>query len=152
MCLFEKVIPKRFEVRVILRQTVGQSGLVSGTHLDQFLFLCNLLLLLVLPAQSSSGLSPAGLRSPGTGWPRYSPGYWVPFPSPLTTRRATVEVFYPDSTRDRSMKSQNQKVIHITTDSQSASLSVDGKVARISCVDSINVFMSLSADIKNPVY
>jgi hypothetical protein len=30
---------------------------------------------------------------PGRGWPRYTPRYWVPFPSPLTTRRATVEVF-----------------------------------------------------------
>jgi hypothetical protein len=28
------------------------------------------------------------------------PRHWVPFPSPLTTRRATVEVFYPASTRD----------------------------------------------------
>jgi hypothetical protein len=38
---------------------------------------------------------------PGTGWPSYSPGHWVPFPSPLTTRRATVEVFYPASTREK---------------------------------------------------
>jgi hypothetical protein len=29
----------------------------------------------------------------GTGWPSYTPGNWVPFASPLTTRRATVEVF-----------------------------------------------------------
>jgi hypothetical protein len=28
----------------------------------------------------------------GTGWPSYTPGHWVPFTSPLTTRRATVEV------------------------------------------------------------
>jgi hypothetical protein len=40
------------------------------------------------------------LYPPGTGWPRYTPGHWVPFPSPLTTRLATVEVFYPASTRD----------------------------------------------------
>jgi hypothetical protein len=40
------------------------------------------------------------LYPPGTGWPRYTPGHWVPFPSPLTTSRATVEVFYPASTRD----------------------------------------------------
>jgi hypothetical protein len=32
------------------------------------------------------------LCPPETGWPRYTPGHWVPFPSPLTTRRATVEV------------------------------------------------------------
>jgi hypothetical protein len=40
------------------------------------------------------------LYPPGTGWPRYTPGHWVPFLSPLTTRRATVEVFYPTSTQD----------------------------------------------------
>jgi hypothetical protein len=33
------------------------------------------------------------LYPPGTGWPSYTPGHWVPFPSPLTTDRATVEVF-----------------------------------------------------------
>jgi hypothetical protein len=30
---------------------------------------------------------------PGTGWPGYTPGHWVPFTSSLTSRRATVEVF-----------------------------------------------------------
>jgi hypothetical protein len=67
---------------------------------------------LVSPAQSLSGLSPAGqmtisccpiseipatwraksqyLYPPGTGWPSYIPGHWVPVQSPLTTRRATV--------------------------------------------------------------
>jgi hypothetical protein len=30
---------------------------------------------------------------PGTGWPSYTPGHWVPFTSSLMTRRATVEVF-----------------------------------------------------------
>jgi hypothetical protein len=33
------------------------------------------------------------LYPPGTGWPSYTPGHWVPFLSPLTTRRATAEVF-----------------------------------------------------------
>jgi hypothetical protein len=67
------------------------------------------------PAQSFSGLSPARLvtifyclkfktpktwkaRSPylhlpAIGWPIYVPRHWVPFTSPLTTHRATVEVF-----------------------------------------------------------
>jgi hypothetical protein len=36
----------------------------------------------------------------GTEWPRYNPRHWVPFPSPLTACRATVEVFYPASTRE----------------------------------------------------
>jgi hypothetical protein len=29
----------------------------------------------------------------GTGWPSYTPGHWVTFLWPVTTRRATVEVF-----------------------------------------------------------
>jgi hypothetical protein len=41
------------------------------------------------------------LYPPGTGCPRYTPGHWVPFPSPLTTRKAAVEVFYLASTRKR---------------------------------------------------
>jgi hypothetical protein len=74
------------------------------------------------PAQSYLGPSPAGLLTifyclrfetpptwravspylypPGTGWPSYTPRHWVTFSSPLTTRRATVEVFEPASTRD----------------------------------------------------
>jgi hypothetical protein len=43
-----------------------------------------------------------------TGWPRYTPGQWVSFPSPLTTRRATVEVFYPVSTQATTITSQWQ--------------------------------------------
>jgi hypothetical protein len=76
------------------------------------------------PAQSFSGPSPAELvttfyylkcettpawrtRSPylyppGTGWPSYNPRHWVPFSSPPTTRRATVEVFDTASTRELS--------------------------------------------------
>jgi hypothetical protein len=38
------------------------------------------------------------LYPPGTGWHSYTPRHWVPFSSPPTTRRATVEVFEPDST------------------------------------------------------
>jgi hypothetical protein len=37
------------------------------------------------------------LYPPGTEWPSYTLGHWVPFTSPLTTRRATVEVFEPSS-------------------------------------------------------
>jgi hypothetical protein len=39
------------------------------------------------------------LYPPGTGWPSYNPRHWVPFSSPSTTRRATVEVFEPVSTQ-----------------------------------------------------
>jgi hypothetical protein len=73
------------------------------------------------PAQSFSGPSPSGLMTvfyclrfeipptwrvrslnlypPGTGWPSYTPRQWVPFLSSPTTRRATVEVFEPASSR-----------------------------------------------------
>jgi hypothetical protein len=49
------------------------------------------------------------LYSTGTGCPSYTPGHWVPFPSPLTTRRATVEVFYPASTRGSTYNSNHWK-------------------------------------------
>jgi hypothetical protein len=79
--------------------------------------ICNLLLLLVLASAVPRDSRPyiivpiletlptwkarsPYLYPPGTGCPRYTPGHWVSFPSPLTTRRATVEVFYPSSTRD----------------------------------------------------
>jgi hypothetical protein len=47
---------------------------------------------------------PGGARSlylypPGIGWPSYTPRHWVPFSSPSTNRRATVEVFETASTR-----------------------------------------------------
>jgi hypothetical protein len=37
--------------------------------------------------------------SPRTWWPGYTSRHWVPFSSPSTARRATVEVFEPASTR-----------------------------------------------------
>jgi hypothetical protein len=40
------------------------------------------------------------LYPPGTGWPSYTSRHWVPFSSPPTTRRTTVEVFEPASTRN----------------------------------------------------
>jgi hypothetical protein len=39
------------------------------------------------------------LYSTGTGWHSHTPRHWVPFSSPPTTRRATVEVFEPASIR-----------------------------------------------------
>jgi hypothetical protein len=78
------------------------------------------------PAQSFSSPSPAGLMtifhcltletpstwrarspylySPRTRSPGYTPKHWVPFSSPPTTRRATVEVFEPTSKRDLVLK------------------------------------------------
>jgi hypothetical protein len=52
------------------------------------------------------------LYPPGTGWPSYTPAHWVPFPSPLTTRRATVEVFEPSNTRERSMSVEWSQLIN----------------------------------------
>jgi hypothetical protein len=74
------------------------------------------------PEQSFSGPSPARLKTifcclrlensstwelrspylcpPATGWPSYTPRKWVPFSSPLTTRRTTVEVFETTSTQE----------------------------------------------------
>jgi hypothetical protein len=43
------------------------------------------------------------LYPPETGCPDYTPRHWVPFSSPPSTLRATVEVFDPASTRDRSI-------------------------------------------------
>jgi hypothetical protein len=39
------------------------------------------------------------LYPPGIGWPSYTPGHWVQFSQPPTTRRTTVEVFEPTSTQ-----------------------------------------------------
>jgi hypothetical protein len=46
---------------------------------------------------------------PPGGWPSYTPRHWVPFPSPPTTRRVTVEVFHPASTRTSYIDKKNSK-------------------------------------------
>jgi hypothetical protein len=50
--------------------------------------------ILLSQIRDSPNLEPRSpyLYPPGTGWPNYIPRHWVPFPSPFTTRRATVEV------------------------------------------------------------
>jgi hypothetical protein len=60
--------------------------------------------------------------SPRKGWPGYPSRHWVPFSSPLTTLRATVEVFDPASTRSNCLFFLSLES-YITTDSQLASLS-----------------------------
>jgi hypothetical protein len=81
-------------------------------------WVCRLQLLWPSPAELFSGPSPAFyclrletpptwkamspyLFPPATGWPSYTPRHWVPFSSLPMTRRVTVEVFGPVSTRDR---------------------------------------------------
>jgi hypothetical protein len=106
---------KNFKVKgkVILRPTVSRPVRLgvrhtSGTH-DQFFILLGIFFrqLLVLASAVSRDTRPyfivqipetpstwrarsPYLYPPGTGWASYTPGHWVPFPSPLTTRRATV--------------------------------------------------------------
>jgi hypothetical protein len=48
----------------------------------------------------------------------------LPFSSPPTTRRVTVEVFYPVSKRETLESSQSQSQSHIATNGQSVSQSV----------------------------
>jgi hypothetical protein len=109
MCCCLQIQYVSVEVEVKLRPTVSRPARLgvrhpSGTR-DQFFFLleiffiqlrvcyfvapsltrgrvCNLLLLPPTWRARSPYLYP-----PGTGWPRYTPGHWVPFPSPLTTLR-----------------------------------------------------------------
>jgi hypothetical protein len=56
-----------------------------------------------------------------TGWSNYTPRWWVPFSSPFTTGRATVEILEPDSTRANS--TTRVKASQITTDGQSVNQS-----------------------------
>jgi hypothetical protein len=102
--------------------TCGHSPYVTSSLTRGWFFIYNCCW--CSPAQSFSGTSPAELMTtfyclrfetlptwrtrspylsiypPGTGWPGYSPRYWVPFSSPPTTRMAMVKVFEPASTRD----------------------------------------------------
>jgi hypothetical protein len=105
------------------RQSVGQSVLVSGSHLEHRTsffrredasVICSYNCFWALSQQSLSGASPAELStmfycliwdfpnlegqvpifiSPRNRVGQLYPGHWVPFTSPLTTRRATVKVF-----------------------------------------------------------
>jgi hypothetical protein len=50
---------------------------------------------------------------PGTGWPGYNRRHWVPFSSPPTTLRDTVDVFGPASTRNKTCNSDLYELIKI---------------------------------------
>jgi hypothetical protein len=52
------------------------------------------------------------LYPPGTGWPSYNHRHWVPFPSPFTTRRDTVEVI---RTRLHALEGQSAILWHINS-------------------------------------
>jgi hypothetical protein len=80
----------RLQLQLVLASAVILRSESRGTH-DHIL----------LPHiwDSPKGQGPVFI-SPGTGWPGYNPRHWVPFSSPPTTRRATVQVFEPASTRE----------------------------------------------------
>jgi hypothetical protein len=52
------------------------------------------------------------LYAPGTGWPGYTPRHLVPFSSPPTTRRATVEVFEPTSCLQNNSSARTTQKTH----------------------------------------
>jgi hypothetical protein len=54
------------------------------------------------------GQVPVFIRTKGTGWPSYNPRHWVPFLSPPTTCRTTVEVFEAASTWSFAMFRQSR--------------------------------------------
>jgi hypothetical protein len=62
-----------------------------GTH--------HVLLSQIRDSPNLEGQVPPYLYPPGTGWSGYTPRHRLPVSSPPTTRRATVEVFEPASTR-----------------------------------------------------
>jgi hypothetical protein len=83
----------RLQLLLVLASAVILKSKSRGTH--------NHILLSPTWRDRSSYLYP-----PVTGWPSYTPRHWVPFWSPPTTRRATVEVFDPSSTRTTEFSSQ----------------------------------------------
>jgi hypothetical protein len=126
--LFLCQVPSGPKTRFLLLS--GSSGFVGvGRENESVVYNC----CWPSPPQSFSCPSPAGLmtifyclrfkipptwrtRLPylyptGTGWPSYTARYSLPFSSPLTTRRATVEVFEPASTRKLSRKSRSKSPV-----------------------------------------
>jgi hypothetical protein len=109
------------------------------------------------PAQSFSGQSHAGLMTtfyslrfetpptwrarspylypPGTGCPNYTPRHWVPFSSPPTARRATVEVFDPASTRELTLAWTGFLLYIVGSDRQRKRLSIKYPRKRLSISD-----------------
>jgi hypothetical protein len=111
--------PLRITTSIFFDNTCSHSPHVTSSLMRGWV--CHLQLLLALSSAVISGPSPVGLMTtfyclkfetpqtwrtrslylytPGTGWPSYTPRHWVPFSLPPMTRRATVEVFDPVSTR-----------------------------------------------------
>jgi hypothetical protein len=77
----------RLQLLLVLASAVNLGSESRGTH-DR-----------ILLSQIPDSPNLEGQVPSGTGWLSYTPRHWVPFSSPPTTRRATVEVFEPASTR-----------------------------------------------------
>jgi hypothetical protein len=64
------------------------------------------------------------LFPPGTAWPGYTPRHWVRFSSPPTTRRATVEVYEPASTRWSDSSCVRSSLYRLRADPQNTASSI----------------------------
>jgi hypothetical protein len=81
----------RLQLLLVLASKVILRSESRGTH-------DHILLSQIRDSPNPEGQVPVFI-SPRTGWPGYTPKHWVPFSSPPTARRATVEVYDPTSTR-----------------------------------------------------
>jgi hypothetical protein len=73
------------------------------------------------------------LYPPGTWWSIYNPRHWVPFSSPPTTRRATVEVFDPASKRDYIITLARRTIIYRAKNRYSSNIIVS-VLSLIKCI------------------
>jgi hypothetical protein len=106
----EPMIRFFFTVRQLRVSWCGAPSLISGWVCNSLVqqLLLGIAIVVTLVSKSrktcdyftvSSETPPTwGARSPylypaGTGWPSYTPIHWVPFSTPLMTRRARLEVF-----------------------------------------------------------
>jgi hypothetical protein len=81
----------------------------------------------------------------GTGWSSYTPRHRVPFSSPATTRRATVKVFEPASTRGTQPAGLGPSLYSLGADptentTSSSPVVVGGCVAIVRTSYRVNVF------------
>jgi hypothetical protein len=82
----------RLQLLLVLANAVILRSESRGTH-------DHILLSQIRDSPNLKGQVPV-IITPRTGWPGYTPRHWVPFSSPPTNSRATVEVFDPGSTHD----------------------------------------------------
>jgi hypothetical protein len=98
----------RLQLLLVLASAVILSSESCGTH-------DHILLSQIRDSPKLEGQDPVFI-SPRTEWPSYTPRHWVPFSSPPTTLKATVEVFDPASGRTLTQPNQSQSRSYFTTD------------------------------------